>query len=114
MLSLTTKDGLYAMEVRDIALVFSMVAATVGLFSSLGALVFFFGVIRTTVNVHSEDFKSVWAHMNNQDIHFNQKAFNEFEKRITQSVQDLKEDVKEVKEYCEEIDGKLDRELRAK
>ncbi len=40
------------------------------------------------------------------------RAFREFEKRIEGELSAIKGQIHEVKEYCEEIDKKLDRELR--
>ena len=70
----------------------------------------------TAIRDHDGLSKDFYAHAADDHKHFNLAAFAEFEKRIEgeiravrDSVGDVKADVKEVKEYCEDIDGKIDR-----
>lgn len=89
-----------------------LVNAITGLIAIVGAfasLAYTFAVIRTEVNGLKERESIFISHMNNDAKHHNGEAFKEFEKRIEKELANLNEGVKDVKEYCEHIDGKLDK-----
>lgn len=93
---------------------------TVTIFSLAVAGIVWLVRLESKANATSIDvndlYSKVDAHVSDDEKHFNYKAFAEFEKRIEgeirsvkESVVDVKADIKEVKEYCEDIDGKIDR-----
>lgn len=100
------------MALQDLAIILSAVSSLLSFLGTLTTGVYAFAVLRTEVNQLKADNKHHWAHQADEGKHFNEKAFNEFERRMDERFVLLEGKVEEVKNYCEDIDSKLDRELR--
>lgn len=100
------------MALQDLAIILSAVSSLLSFLGTLTTGVYAFAVLRTEVNQLKADNKHHWAHQADEGKHFNEKAFFEFQRRIEEKFTGFGRQLEEVKVYCAEIDGKIDR-LRA-
>ena len=96
------------MDITSIAVILSAISSLIAILTAGGTALYAFAVLRTEVNQAKVDIKLLWAHANNGEIHFNEKAFLEFERRIDERFSGLQKQIEEVKDFCEEIDKKVD------
>lgn len=96
------------MDITSIAVILSAISSLIAILTAGGTALYAFAVLRTEVNQAKVDIKLLWTHANNAEIHFNEKAFLEFERRIDERFSGLQKQIEEVKDFCEEIDKKVD------
>ena len=96
------------MDITSIAVILSAISSLIAILTAGGTALYAFAVLRTEVNQAKVDIKLLWTHANNAEIHFNEKAFLEFERRIDERFSGIQKQIEEVKDYCEEIDKKVD------
>ena len=70
------------MALQDLAIILSAISSLFSLLGTLTTGVYAFAVLRTEVNQLKADNKHHWAHQADEGKHFNEKAFNEFERRM--------------------------------
>jgi hypothetical protein len=104
--------------IRDVAIVISAIGTAVSILTAVSTAIYAFAVLRTEVNQMRTDITLLFNHAADDGKHFNSPAFNEFRENLNlrftgfeREVSEVKRSVEEVKAYCEEIDGKLDKEL---
>ena len=96
------------MDITSIAVILSAISSLIAILTAGGTALYAFAVLRTEVNQAKVDIKLLWTHANNAEIHFNEKAFLEFERRIDERFRSVEEKIAEVKVFVSDIDGKLD------
>ena len=96
------------MDITSIAVILSAISSLIAILTAGGTALYAFALLRTEVNQAKVDIKLLWTHANNAEIHFNEKAFLEFERRIDERFSGIQKQIEEVKDYCEEIDKKVD------
>lgn len=96
------------MDITSIAVILSAISSLIAILTAGGTALYAFAVLRTEVNQAKVDIKLLWTHANNAEIHFNEKAFLEFERRIDERFSGIQKQIEEVKDFCEEIDKKVD------
>lgn len=100
------------MDLSQITAVVGLVVGLVSLMTNVAIIAYIFGILRAEVTQLKTDSIAFKSHVADLSVHHNNPAFKEFEKRIEGELAAIKDSVCEVKEYCEEIDKKLDQEIR--
>ena len=100
------------MDMSQVAAILAVVTSLVSLMANVAVIAYIFGILKAEVTQLKTDAEKFKAHIADGSVHHNNPAFREFEKRIEGELSAIKGQIHEVKEYCEEIDKKLDRGLR--
>lgn len=97
------------MELTTVAVILSAISSLIAIITAGSTAIFAFAVLRTEVNQIKTDVKLLWGHANDEHKHFNREQFTEFRQLIDLRFTNLEKQNTEIKEYVEDIDGKLDK-----